>query len=87
MILSFSVLNPVKFLASRKSFKNLIMGRGIRHSKNRKKSKQDRPRKDRDNNGPQGYKEIVRENPLFQSFYKAQVDVCPPEEFDEGPMI
>lgn len=64
------------------------MGRGIRHSKNRKKQNksQDRPKRDRDSgNGPQGggYKELVRENTLFESFYKAQEEVCPPEEYDQ----
>lgn len=60
------------------------MGRGIRHSKNRKNQNKDRPKRDRDSNGQQGgYKELVRANPLFESFYKAQVEVCPPEEYDQ----
>lgn len=59
------------------------MGRGIRHSKNKKnKNRGDRPQKERQDNGV-GYKELVRESSLFESFYKAQIEVCPPEEFDQ----
>jgi len=29
------------------------------------------------------YKDIVRENPRFDAFYKAQEGLCPPEEFDQ----
>jgi len=48
------------------------MGRGIRHSKNKKASHRERPQKQGQG---AGYKEIVRDNPLFDTFYRANVEV------------
>ena len=47
------------------------MGRGIRHSKNKKR---ERPQTQRGQGQGAGYKDIVRDNPLFDSFYRAQVN-------------
>ena len=52
------------------------MGRGIRHSKNKKRqATRERPPQERKPGQGQGsgYKDIVRDNPLFDSFYRAQV--------------
>ena len=56
------------------------MGRGIRHSKNKKPSHRERPQKQGQG---AGYKEIVRDNPLFDAFYRANVEVCPKAEYEE----
>ena len=50
------------------------MGRGIRHSKNKgRQATRERPPQDRGQGS--GYKDIVRDNPLFDAFYRAQVNV------------
>ena len=41
------------------------------------------PKKPRTFDPKAGYKDIVRENEAFETFYKAQTGLCPPEEFDE----
>jgi hypothetical protein len=59
------------------------MGRGIRHSKNKKPSHRERPQKERPQGQGAGYKETVRENALFDAFYRANVEVCPEAEYEE----
>jgi tRNA (cytosine34-C5)-methyltransferase len=50
---------------------------GIRKHKHRK------PKQDRDQYPPGGYKDIVRENAAFETFYKAQDGLCPKGEFEQ----
>jgi hypothetical protein len=52
------------------------MGRGIRHSKNKKKKQQNQGERQQRQEADRGlgYKELVRANPLFESFYRAQVN-------------
>jgi len=50
------------------------MGRGIRHARRKNKNKREKAQNQRDPNiKGEGYKEIVKENELFQNFYSAQV--------------
>ena len=52
---------------------------GIRKfQKRNKKAKQDRQPFPKG-----GYKDIVRENAAFEAYYKAQIGMCPPEEFND----
>ena len=55
------------------------MGHGIRH----KNKKQQNPKRPRDDRPDGGYKDIVRENPWLETFYRSQEGLCPPQEFDE----
>ena len=41
------------------------------------------PKKTREQYPKGGYKDIVRENEAFESFYKSQEGMCSPEEFDK----
>ena len=49
----------------------------------RKRRPKNPNKKDRETYPKGGYKDIIRENALFESFYKSQEGMCPPEEFDK----
>ena len=67
---SLSALCFAEFYRENLKLKKKKMGRGIRHSKNKKR---ERPQTQRGQGQGAGYKDIVRDNPLFDSFYRAQV--------------
>lgn len=42
-----------------------------------------RPKNPKKEHPKGGYKDIVRENAVFEAFYKAQDGLCPPDEFEQ----
>ena len=56
---------------------------GIRRHRSKQKQKKEGSSSWKNFDPTKGYSAIVRENSAFESFYKAQDGLCPPEEFDE----
>ena len=61
-----------------KALKSFVTMGGIRKRRPKNPNK-----KDRETYPKGGYKDIVRENALFEAFYKSQEGLCPPEEFEK----